>query len=134
MWRQSVWATIGGFDPRFDAGDDREFLLRLGRRFPLGKVSGVAPFFYRLHPQCGSALFPARQELALKRAYATHCGSRLRASKYLSEGHFGAAYVYRRRGQYAIALRHLIRAILQWPVHVQNYRCLAGLVRDAYYA
>lgn len=132
LWRRYVWDELGGFDPSYDTAEDYEYWLRLARHYPISKCAGEAPFFVRIHPAMGSARFATRQELATAYARATHCGNPLQARRLRSAGHFEAAYAYRGQAQSRLALRHLLAAILSWPLAVANYRCLAGLVLDQF--
>jgi glycosyltransferase involved in cell wall biosynthesis len=132
MWRRSVWEEVGGFDPRFDTAEDYEYWLRVSRRFRLSKCSNEAPFYWRVHPNMGSFRFAARQDIALKHARASHCEDWLVARRLRSEGHFEAAYHYRLSQQLDLALRHLMMAIVYWPLSSKNYRCLLGMGLDAF--
>jgi glycosyltransferase involved in cell wall biosynthesis len=72
MWPASVYSKVGGFDPRFDLSEDFEFFLRISRDYPLVKCEGVAPFFFRYHPDQGSITKEHKHDLARARAHVSH--------------------------------------------------------------
>lgn len=72
LWRRAVWDAVGPFDPRFDLCDDYEFFLRVSRRYPLTRVDGQAPFFFRYHPDQGSVTKEHEQDVALCRVHLAH--------------------------------------------------------------
>jgi glycosyltransferase involved in cell wall biosynthesis len=130
MWRRSVWNLIGAFDPDFDTADDREFFLRLAKKFKFKKLAGEAMFSQRIHGDMGSIVESPRQELALMRAHARHCNSIVQAWRFCAAGHYECAYAYRERRQFGMAFYHLMCALARWPFSGRYYRCLAGLARD----
>jgi hypothetical protein len=126
LWRRSVWEVVGGFDPQFDTAEDFDFLLRVSARFPLTHLAGEAPFFMRLHPEMGSRLFAARQEVLGASILARHCRG-VAAARHLARGYFNAGYILKEEGRHGQAFRHLITAIGYWPFDWKPYKSLAGL-------
>lgn len=72
MWPRAVWDAVGPFDPAYDLCDDYEFFLRVSRRFPLTRVDGEAPFFFRYHPGQGSVTQERAHDLARCRVHLAH--------------------------------------------------------------
>lgn len=72
MWPKKTWDSVGPFDPRFDLCDDYEFFLRISRRFPLTRVQGEAPFFFRYHPAQGSVTKERAHDIIRCRVHLAH--------------------------------------------------------------
>ncbi len=75
LWRRAVWERVGRFRPCCDTAEDYDFFLRASRLFRIDKCVGVAPFFYREHPDQGSARFEKRQNAAFALAQLCHFGA-----------------------------------------------------------
>lgn len=82
MWPRAVWDAVGPFDPRYDLCDDYEFFLRISRTFPLNRVEGEAPFFFRYHLNQGSVTKESAQDLARCRVHLAHDRALLRRRWY----------------------------------------------------
>jgi glycosyltransferase involved in cell wall biosynthesis len=132
MWRGSVWETVGGFDPTFDAAEDYEYWLRVAKHFIIDKVPAAAPLYFRLHGEMGSRRLRNKQEVAHGFAQARHCGNWRKARWLKSQALFEAGYNYREQGAFGTAARHLFAAIGWWPFTLRNYRCLCGLTVTAF--
>ncbi len=128
MWRREVYETIGGFDSRFDTAEDYEYWLRLATRFPISKLAGDAPFFFRHHAKMGSRQFQAKQECAILEAQAMHCGNPQMAKRLRAEGNFVAAFMFREAKAHGPAFRHIFAALRYDPLSWKHFRCLAGIV------
>jgi glycosyltransferase involved in cell wall biosynthesis len=85
MWPRRVWDAVGPFDPAYDLCDDYEFFLRISRQFPLFKVEGEAPFFFRYHAGQGSITKEKAHDVVRCRVQLAHHRALLRQRRYSVE-------------------------------------------------
>lgn len=130
MWRRIVWHTVGGFNPIYDMAEDYDYWLRVQRQYPLIRYSGPAPFYYRRHTSMATQQSRPRQIVAETRIEASQMPSRWQAGARLSDGYFDAAYEFRRRRQFALALQFVTASIGLRPWKLRGYRGMAGIVKE----
>lgn len=72
LWSRQAWDVVGRFNPKFDASEDYEFILRLSRKFKLAKCLNEAPFFFRYHPTQGGIQLTLQQDYTSAKAKQFH--------------------------------------------------------------
>ncbi len=132
MWRRSVWDKVAGFDPEFDTAEDFEYWLRVSKHFNLHKLSGCAPFFFRVHEQMGSKQFEVRQEFAHWGARIRHCGSWWEARRLKSRCYAEVAYIHRSNQRIAPAFYCVMLSVIYWPFFLKSYRIFIRTLWDAW--
>jgi glycosyltransferase involved in cell wall biosynthesis len=129
MWTRTVWVTIGGFDPAFDAAEDFEYLLRLRDRFKLVKCEGPPALSWRKHPEMGGLQFSEQALDGMYRAImASARRGRFRFDRRwgrrriaLSGVHLALAYESVVRQNYGSALVQGLVSLAVWPWPLPKY-------------
>jgi glycosyltransferase involved in cell wall biosynthesis len=129
VMRRSLPQTVGGFDESLCNADDRDFLLRVSRRFNLGFIDAVL-HRHRVHPANISsrpAALQARQTV-LERLRDAGLSGKARASlaERLSELYFSRGYLARLNGDRALALRFYLKS---WSLKKYNLRTIKSALR-----
>lgn len=119
--RSSVAREVGGFDPSLISEEDWDWLLRIARRYPIGRIADVAVLFrqrgdgdeklsWRRFPHSLRAFhrhtrhYAPLHRLALQRILWAHRGAY--AAEFLDYAQYHA-----RHGEYARALRCVVYAL-----------------------
>lgn len=129
VMRRSLPEAVGGFDESLCNADDRDFLLRVSRRFDLGFIDAVL-HRHRVHPANISsrpAALQARQTV-FERLRDAGLSDTARASldERLSELYFSRGYLARLSGDRALALRFYLKS---WSLKKNNLRTIKSAIR-----
>lgn len=135
MWRKSVWASVGEFDPTFDAAEDFDYWVRVAERFEITKVS--APLLqFRVHEAMGSIVHTRKQErasLAVRRRQVRRAplfsARRWGNVRSLSHHYYSFSYDHSVTGDHWGALGRILLSVLYWPLPYPRARVRSSFAR-----
>ena len=129
VFRRSSWEQVGGFDPATGGTSDRDYWIRCATLSSVVRLN--APLtFYRIHSGSMTATkvvaMVATELFVIEKAFrsipALRSKTLLKRRAYAIT-HRDAAYtIWRDAGRPRLALRHLCRSLLLWPVLLDHPR------------
>jgi hypothetical protein len=124
LYRRSVAAVVGEYDPATFLAEDYDYWLRISKVAPLGHLSGVTPYRFREHGASLSSLRGVEALLQAARVRAKYVHTERERQALMADGHCAAATLLRWNGEYRDALRHCLRAIRLDASEAAAYRAL----------
>jgi hypothetical protein len=125
-----VFEIVGDYDTSTFLAEDYDYWVRVGKKFEIAHLAGVAPYAYLRHGNSLSDVLRPEVEIQNARVQAKHTESVLKRRQYLGNGHFHAAYAYRQKSSFGPALKHSFMALAYQPFTMRSYRSFVGLGRD----
>ena len=130
LYRRAVYEAVGDYDTTAFLAEDYDYWVRIGKRFPVAHLAGVAPYAFLCHEGALSATRRPELEIQAARIRAKHSESPAERRRSLSDGHFGAAYGFRKRGRFRESFRHGVLSVAYGPTRVKHYLNLIALGKD----
>jgi glycosyltransferase involved in cell wall biosynthesis len=124
LYRREVYEAVGEYDASAFLAEDLDYWFRINKRFRFGHVPNAIPYSYMHHPSSLTTTRAADVAIQAARVAAKHADSRVRARRKLCEGYFNAHWTCRVNGESKRALKHLMQAIVSWPLSPKLYRSL----------